>query len=107
MISYFLRIFHRFRLVLATIFAVGVAGDIFLNSRSDINLLLLCLLWVLIIKLFNFKSAMTFKVALIFLAILFFLFIISPSQGHIERVATWVVLFLVLGIVQQFGEVTS
>lgn len=102
-----IKIIAPLRLVLLTIFIGGVVGDIFLNSDSDINLLLLCLLWILVVKLFNFRSVITFKAIIAFLALLFFLFLVAPDKGNIERVATWIFLFLLLGIIQQFREVTS
>ncbi|QQG40421.1 MAG: hypothetical protein HYV37_02510 [Candidatus Levyibacteriota bacterium] len=98
---------RAFRFLLISIFLIGVIIDIFSKANSDISLLLLCALWILAIKLFKLKSAMTFKVTFVFLATLFFLFLISPDQKSIERVATWIFLFLVLGIVQQFREVAS
>lgn len=102
-----LKLLRRFRFFLITIFFIGVIVDIFLNASSDTNLLALCVLWVLVGKLFNYKSTMTFKVTLAFLVTLFFLFIISPDQKSIERVATWIFLFLLLGIFQQYKEVAS
>lgn len=107
MVKRILRILTHFRVILIVIFVVGVLLDIFVNSNSDMNLLLLCVLWVLVVKLFKFNSAITFKVTLIFLALLFFLFIVASDQKPIERVATWIFFFLALGIVQQFREVTS
>ena len=107
MVKRIVSILTHFRVILIIIFIVGVIVDIFVNSNSDMNLLLLCVLWVLVIKLFKFDSAITFKVTLIFLALLFFLFIVAPDQKPIERVATWIFLFLALGIAQQFKEVNS
>lgn len=101
------RILTHFRFILITIFILGVIVDIFTNSHSDMNLLLLCALWVLVIKLFKFNSAITFKGTLIFLILLFALFIMGPDQKSIERIATWIFLFLALGIIQQFREVNS
>ena len=102
---FILKQLRRFRFFLITIFFIGVIVDIFSNANSDASLLMLCVLWILIIKLFNFKSAKTFKVTLAFLVTLFLLFIISPDQKPIERVATWIFLFLFLGIFQQYKEI--
>lgn len=102
-----LKILRRFRFVLIIIFLIGVIIDIFSNANSDMSLLLLCALWILTIKLFNFKSATTFKITFVFLVALFFLFLINPDQKPIERVATWIFLFLFLGIFQQYKEITS
>lgn len=102
-----LKLLRRLRFFLITIFFIGVIVDIFSNVNSDMSLLLLCALWILAIKLFNFKSATTFIVTLAFLVALFFFFLISPDQKSIERAATWIFLFLALGIVQQFREVAS
>lgn len=100
-----MKLLRRFRFFLITIFFIGVIIDIFSNANSDMTLLLLCALWILTIILFNFKSTTTFKVTLVFLLTLFFLFLISPDQKPIERAATWIFLFLALGIIQQYKEI--
>lgn len=107
MFYFSLKLLRAFRFFLITIFFIGVIIDIFSNANSDMSLLLLCALWILAIKLFNFRSATTFKVTLAFLVTLFFLFLISPDQKPIERVATWIFLFLLLGIFQQYKEIAS
>lgn len=98
---------RRFRFFFITIFFVGVIIDIYLNINADMSLLLLCALWILVIKLFNYKSATTFKVTLVFLFGLFSLFVINPDQNPIERIATWIFIFLFLGIFQQYKEIVS
>ena len=104
---FILKLLRPLRIFLMMVFFIGAIVDIFSNANSDMSLLLLCTLWILIIKLFNFKSTATFKVTFVFLVTLFFFFLISPDQKPIERIATWIFLFLALGIFQQFREVAS
>lgn len=100
-----MKLLRSFRFFLITIFFIGVIIDVFSNANSDMSLLLLSILWIFIIKLFSFKSHATFIATLIFIVALFFFFLISPDQKPIERVATWIFLFLLLGIFQQYKEI--
>lgn len=97
--------FVPFRFALITLFFVGVMTDVFYLNRSyDLLLLLLVGMWVLVVRLYQFKSAITFKVVLICLLFLITLFILVPSQSSSERLTTWIYLLLIVGIVQQWRE---
>ena len=95
--------------LLLTVFFLGYFADVFffpsaLSYASDIRLLILSLLWLLICKLAHFSSIATFKVTLLFLILLSILFIFFREHASVERVASWVYIFLAIGIVQQFIE---
>ena len=96
---------RRLRFPLITLFFVGVLSEVFyLKVSYDLFLFVLIALWFLIVKLYHFKSAATFKVILLFVFILFVLFILTPGQVSLERLTTLIYLFLAVGIFQQWRE---
>lgn len=97
--------------LLLLIFLVGFVVDVFfypipvmLNWESDFRLFLVVFIWILTVKLSHFSSRATFKVALGFLILLFTLFLFFSSHPAIERIASWIYIFLLMGIIQQFFE---
>lgn len=103
-----LNLIVKFRLAILTLFFVGIITDVFFFPiASDIRLLLLILFWIFIIKIYNFNSTATFKVSLVYLGLLFILFIFFRNNPSLERVSTWIYLFLSIGLVQQFKEIRA
>ena len=95
----------KIRFTLLTLFFVGVATDVFFLTVSlDVFLFLLIFLWILVSKLYTYKSTATFKVTLFFALLLFVLFVLTPGQTPSERLSTWIFLFLAVGIIQQWKE---
>lgn len=97
------------QILLLLVFLAGFMIDIFyfpitLDWGSDSRLLLLVILWLFFVKLSHFNSRATFKVALIFLMLLSLLFIFSRDFPPIERIASWIYIFLAIGILQQLFE---
>lgn len=101
------RILKPFRMMLLMLFFIGVFVDVLLPVGSDIRLFFLLLLWIFIIQLFAFKSTVTFKVALSLLGVLFFLFFFDRNHPILDRFSTWIYFFLLIGIIQQFRELSS
>lgn len=101
---------HELLGLLLTIFFVGLFVDNFLLPSStlsittDIRLLLLLLFWLWIVRIFRFTSIATFKLTLVILIVLSILFIFAPEHKSVERMASWVYMLLVTGVVQQFFE---
>lgn len=96
---------RRLRVPLITLFFAGVLTDVFyLKFSYDTFLFTFILLWILIIKLYRFKSSVTFKVILIYLLLLLMLFIAVPNQSFSERLTVWIYLLLIVGIFQQWRE---
>ena len=103
--NFFLEKFTKIRSALLVLFFVGVALDVFfLKVSSDLFLFLLIFLWILVSKVYGYKSTATFKVTLFFVLLLLALFIITPGQTSSERISTWIYLFLAVGIIQQWRE---
>ena len=95
--------------LLLTVFFLGFLADVFffpstLSYASDIRLLILSLLWLLICKTARFSSIATFKITLVFLGFLSVLFIFFREHTSVERIASWVYIYLAIGIVQQLLE---
>ena len=101
------KILRPFRILLFMFFFLGVFFDVFQPIPSDGRLFLLLFLWIFIIQLFAFKSTATFKVALGFLGVLFFLFLFARNHPSLDRFSTWIYFFLLIGIIQQFREISS
>ena len=100
---------NEFKILLLPVFLVGFVVDVFfypvvLDWGSDFRLFLIVLLWIFIVKRSHFGSRATFKIALGFLVLLFTLFVFFSSHPAIERIASWIYIFLLIGIIQQFFE---
>ena len=98
-----------FQIVLLLLFFAGFIYDVFFiapafNLVSDVRLFSFVLLWLFLSKISNFSSKSTFKVTIGFLIILFFLFLFFKTSTILDRVSSWIYIFLCIGVVQQFLE---
>jgi len=104
-VTHFFNFIHRYRVATLFFFIIGITVDIFfIHAPSDIRLFLLLLLWLINSKVYGFNSTTTFKITFIYLVILLFLFIFFRNSYMSERMATWIYLFLTVGIIQQFKK---
>lgn len=99
----------EFKVLLLVVFLIGFIIDIFffpvvLDVASDLRLFFIVFLWLFIVKASHFSSRATFKIALLFLILLSVLFFFSTINPQIERIASWIYIFLLIGIIQQFFE---
>ena len=90
-------------------FFIGVFVDVFLikytlDWGSDIRLFIFLLLWLFSTKVLHFTSIATFKLVLILFIVLSVLFIFFPDQPSTERLASWVYIYMVVGVIQQLFE---
>lgn len=98
----------RLKPSLVIIFFIGVLIDVFVfETGSDLRLFGLVFFWLILIKIYKLKSDITLKMTLVYLFILFLLFIFARSQPYTDRVATWIYMFLIIGVFQQFREIKS
>lgn len=98
-----------FRVALLLLFFAGFIYDVFFiapafNLGSDLRLFFLALLWLFLSKFSHFSSKSTFKVTIGFLFILFFLFLFFQTNPILDRVSSWIYIFLCIGVIQQFFE---
>ena len=106
---YLVRLKKYTKIILPILFILGFIEDVFYivptkEYGSDIRLFVLLAVWVGISLLFKFKSITNFKLLLFFLIILIFLFIFYPTSPSVERLALWVYMYFLIGIIQQFLE---
>lgn len=100
-----LNFLKKFQLILPILFLLGIILDIFyFKNNSDIRFFSLLLLWILITKIYSLKSDLTFKLCLVYLAIIFFFMLLNKNPLRIERLSVWIFLFLLVGVVQQIFE---
>lgn len=100
---------NEFQVLLLIIFVIGFLTDVFyfpivLDWGSDFRLFFLVILWLFIVRISRFSSRATFKLSLGFLILLFALFMVSRDYPPTERIASWIYIFLAIGIAQQLFE---
>ncbi len=99
----------EFQVFLLVLFLISFIVDVFFvpstfDLGSDARLFSLVLLWLFLSKLSHFTSKSTFKVTIGFLIILFFFFLFFRTSPILDRIASWIYIFLCIGVVQQFLE---
>lgn len=98
----------QFRIYFLGAFIIGILGDIFyFKTSSDFRFFPFLFLWISILKFYRFKSNSTFKVSLVFLILLFIFFVFARNSPTTEKIATYIYLFLVVGVIHQFAELRS
>ena len=103
----------EFRTFLYLFFFIGFLADVFFIKRentytdwgSDVRLFLLLFLWLFIWKILHYTSFTTFKLAGLFLTFLSAFFIFFRDHSSVERLASWVYIYLATGVIQQLFEV--
>ncbi len=95
------------QLVLGIIFA-SILGDIFyLAASSDFRFFGFVGAYALGARWYKLKSKVTFTFCLLLLCIMYILFLTTGTSVKTERAAVWLVLFWIVGIVQQWREIES
>lgn len=84
---------------------VSIFVDIFfVKTSSDIVIFGILLLYGVFIKMFQIKSRRTFFLCLALLVAMFINFLFTGTSVSTEKAAVWLVLFMALGIFQQWRE---
>lgn len=90
------------------VFFTGFAADIFyFPGSSDLRYVFLLFIWWVCVYMFKLKSKITFILALIMVGLLFIFYVFSKESPTMERIASWVYLLSVFGIIQQFVEING
>lgn len=88
-----------------TLLVVAIFADIlFLNKSSDLIIFNILALYLFFIKIFQLKSKSTFLFCLAFLIMMFFNYLFTGTSISTEKAAVWLVLFLTVGVIQQWRE---
>lgn len=104
---------NKFGYLLLAIFSIGFIADAFFIKKentytdwgSDLRLFAPLLLWFFISKIFNFTSAATFTLTLIFLIVFSIFFIFLRDHYAVERLSSWIYIYLATGAIQQLLEI--
>ena len=89
-----------------------IAGDVFFfQVSSDARIFTLLLLYIVLMKRLQWRSHTTFIVTLVLFLSSFLLYVFTdPAKFHqplipaTERLAVWLYLFLVIGVIQKWRE---
>lgn len=84
----------------ATIFA----DILFLKKSSDFVTFSILIIYVVFIKMFQIKSKSTFLLSLALLGGMFISYLLTGASIPTEKAAVWLILFLAVGIIQQWKE---
>lgn len=88
-----------------TLLVVFILADILLVKRSsDLVIFSVLLLYGIFIKIFKINSKLTFSLCLGLLAIMSVGYFFTGASISTEKAAVWVILFLVIGVIQQCKE---
>lgn len=92
------------KIVLALI-TISIFIDIFfVKTNSDVVIFGILFVYVIFIKMFELKSGRTFLLCLALLTAMFINFLFTGSSMPTEKAAVWLILFMALGIFQQWRE---
>lgn len=91
-------------LLMMMVVSLILSDILFMFGSSDVRIFTFLTLYVFISFLYKSKHRLTFSLCLVFLAVLFVEFIKSGASEKTEEAAVWLVLFLVVGIIQQWRE---
>ncbi len=101
----FISVFKKFRVTILSIFFLFVLSGIFTSfADSDLKIFSALIFYILCILIYRLKSRLTFIFCLVILLIMYVEFILSPASVQAEKAGVWFVLFLLIGIIQQWKE---
>lgn len=93
------------RKVVLALLAVSIFVDIFLvKLSSDFVIFGVLLAYGIFIKMFQIKNKLTFLLCLGLLGAMFINYLFTGPSIPTEKAAVWLVLFMALGIFQQWRE---
>lgn len=90
--------------ILTTYVFLLFAEIIFIASNSDLKYFGLVGLFIVISLFYKLSSKITFGLCLLLLSIMYISFIASLSSPVTEKAAVFIVLFMIVGIIQQWIE---
>ena len=96
---------NRNKPVILTALFFALVGEIFFTpGNSDIRFFGFLILFFITSSFYQLKSRVTFSLCLVLLCIMYGEFLLSGPSFITEKVAVWIVLFMVVGIIQQWKE---
>lgn len=93
--------------IVFTLIIFGIFLDVFFfKINSDIRLFGILAFYVISILLFKLTSKITFLICLFILLAMYVGFLFSGASIITEKIAVWFVLFIAVGIIQQWNEIS-
>lgn len=87
------------------IIVLALIGDIFFSTnKSDLLFFGVIALFILSGFFYKISSKYTFSLCLILLSIMYVAFLFSGASEFVEKISVWIVLFMTVGIIQQWKE---
>lgn len=92
------------KVALFLVITVIFVDTFFINRSSDFIIFGTLLIYGIFIKIFQIKSRFTFLLCLGLLGAMFINYLFTETSVATEKAAVWLVLFMALGIFQQWRE---
>lgn len=106
-IKNFVSLFRNHKKIVFTLIIFGIISDVFFFTiNSDIRLFGILGFYIISILLFKLTSKITFLICLFILFAMYVGFLFSGASIITEKIAVWFVLFLTVGIIQQWNEIS-
>lgn len=88
-----------------TLIIVGIFADsLFIKNSSDFLIFSILLLYLISIKMFKIKSVSTFLLCIVLSVVMTISYFLTEASIETEKTAVWFVLFLIVGVIQQWKE---
>lgn len=96
---------EQYRLIIFIALTGFVLADIYLSpTTSDITFFSIIMLFVISAYFYKLKSKVSFAVCLVLLFLMYGSFLISGTSDITEKIAVWLFIFMLVGIIQQWLE---
>ncbi len=96
---------EKYKLFILFIPLALLAADIFSSSaNSDVKFFGITILFFITAFFYQLKSRVTFAICLVLLILMYINFLLSGTSDNTEKIAVWLFLFMVVGIMQQWRE---
>lgn len=92
------------RTALALLAVFIFADSLFIKESSDYVIFSVLLLYGIFIKIFKINSRQTFLLCLALLVVMSVDYLFTGASISTEKVTVWLILFLVVGAIQQWKE---
>lgn len=96
---------EKYKQLFLIVLGVALLGEVFfVDGSSDLRFFGLTILFFITTFMYRLSSRVTFTICLILLGIMYVQFLLSNASVHTEKIAVWIVLFMVVGVIQQWNE---
>lgn len=91
-------------LFLTLIYGSVLLDVLMISARSDVVIFSLLGVYIFLIKTYKLKSTQTFTYCLVLLLVMYGNLLVTGPEIQTEKSAVWLVLFMLVGIIQQWRE---